>query len=72
MNFVADNFSRVVVLSNHQVLRDGPAREVFTDKGLMQQANIEPPEALTIANRTGITGTPLTVTVLVHNLNLAK
>jgi len=72
MNFVADNFSRVVVLSNHQVLRDGPAREVFTDKGLMQQANIEPPEALTIANRTGITGTPLTVTELVHNLNLAK
>ncbi len=42
MEFVAENFDRVVVLSQGRVLRDGAAREVLTDLELLREARLLP------------------------------
>ncbi|MCH5465487.1 energy-coupling factor ABC transporter ATP-binding protein [Levilactobacillus tujiorum] len=68
MNFVAENFQRVVVLSEHKILRDGTPQEIFTDTDLMTRANIEPPAVLNIANQARLSAVPLTVAELVNAL----
>lgn len=68
MNFVAENFKRVVVLSEHQVLRDGTPQDIFTDSDLMFRANIEPPAVLNIARKAQLSAIPLTVDELVNAL----
>ncbi|GEO70058.1 energy-coupling factor ABC transporter ATP-binding protein [Levilactobacillus acidifarinae] len=68
MNFVAENFNRVIVLSEHQVLADDTPQAIFSQPKLMTRANIEPPEALSIARRVHMATRPLTVTTLVDAL----
>lgn len=72
MNFVVENFKRVVVLSKHMVLRDGTPEEIFTDKKLMNDANIEPAEVISIAQQVKLSQTPLSVTQLVDDLVAAN
>ena len=42
MEFVAENFERVFVMSGGKVLRDGVAREVLTDIELLREARLLP------------------------------
>lgn len=68
MNFVVEHFNRVVVLSKHTVLRDGTPQEIFNDQQLMHDANIEPAEVLSIAQKANLATTPLNVSQLVDEL----
>ncbi len=49
MEFVAENFERVVVMSKGKVLRDGQAREVLTDAELLREARLLPVQMTELA-----------------------
>jgi energy-coupling factor transport system ATP-binding protein len=43
MEFVAETFSRVIVMAKGKVLRDGTVREVFSDEQALEAAKLEQP-----------------------------
>ncbi len=49
MEFVAENFERVVVMSRGKVLKDGQAREVLTDAELLKEARLLPVQMTELA-----------------------
>jgi len=61
MDFAAAVFERVVVFSQGQLLLEGDAREVFSQKERLQQAYLDQPQAMKIAHALGIPGDLLTV-----------
>jgi energy-coupling factor transport system ATP-binding protein len=61
MDFAAAVFERVIVFSQGQLLLEGDAREVFSKKELLQQAYLDQPQAMKIAQALGLPGTLLTV-----------
>ena len=61
MDFAAAVFERVVVFSQGQLLLEGDAREVFSKKDLLQQAYLDQPQAMKIAQALGIPENLLTV-----------
>ncbi len=61
LDFCAEHFERVVVLSQGQVLLDGPAREVLARAEVLSQAQIDPPQMIRLAAALGLAGRPLTV-----------
>ena len=61
MDFAAAVFERVVVFSQGQLLLEGGAREVFSKKDLLQQAYLDQPHAMKIAQALGIPENLLTV-----------
>ncbi len=58
MEFVAENFQRVVVMSQGRVLRDGRAREVLTDLELLKQARLLPVQMTELAWNLSERGVP--------------
>ncbi len=61
MDFVAENFDRTIVFNNGKVLLDGETREVFSQKEVLMEANVEPPGVTQLAERVGLKNTILTV-----------
>lgn len=61
MDFAAAVFERIVVFSQGQLLLEGDAREVFSKKELLQQAYLDQPQAMKIAQALGIPGNLLSV-----------
>ena len=61
MDFVARNFSRVLVFHNGTLLIDGSAEEVFSRPELIRQSFVEPPVPALVSRDLGMSGTPLTV-----------
>lgn len=61
MDFAAAVFERIVVFSQGQLLLEGEAREVFSKKELLQQAYLDQPQAMKIAQALGLPGDFLTV-----------
>ncbi|MFT3860804.1 energy-coupling factor ABC transporter ATP-binding protein [Micropruina sp.] len=61
MDFAAENFDRVVVMADGQVLADGAPAAVFGDPEVLAQAAVEPPQLVRLAARLGWSGRPLTV-----------
>ena len=61
MDFVAQNFQRVLVLYNGTLLIDGSAAEVFSQPELIRRSFVEPPVPLMVSRDLGISGTPLTI-----------
>ena len=43
MEFVVENFDRVVVMSNKEIIRDAEKKEVFDEEDVLQKAYIQPP-----------------------------
>ncbi len=54
IDFCADHCGRLVVLSQGQVLLDGPPATVFARPDLLAQAAVEPPQLVRLAARLGI------------------
>lgn len=54
IDFCAENFERVVALSNGQVLLDGPAREVFGQDEILAQTYVEPPQLTRLGKKLGL------------------
>jgi len=54
IDFCAENFERVVALSNGQVLLDGPAREVLGQEEILAQTYVDPPQLTRLGKRLGL------------------
>ncbi len=61
LDFAADHFERVVVMSRGRILADGPAREVLGKVDLLREARIRPPQLVALAFALDLPATPLTV-----------
>lgn len=61
MDFVGECFQRVIVLSEGQLLLDGPAREVFSKEDVLRSANLEPPYVAQLSKTMGYQGVLLSV-----------
>jgi energy-coupling factor transport system ATP-binding protein len=53
MDFVAENFARVVVMAQGRVIADGTPGEVFTRSADLERARVEPPQMLRLAAELG-------------------
>lgn len=53
MEFVAKNFSRVVVMAHGQIIADGTPEHVFADEEILQEARIKKPQICQLAARLG-------------------
>ena len=58
IDFCAENFDRVVALSNGQILLDGPAGEVLGQDEILATTYVEPPQLTRLGKRLGL---PMTV-----------
>jgi energy-coupling factor transport system ATP-binding protein len=61
IDFCAENFERVVVMTEGRVLLDGPAREVLAQEAVLAQTYVDPPQLVRLAARLGMSQMPLTV-----------
>lgn len=61
MDFVAENFERTIVFNKGKVLLDGETREVFSNKEILAEANVEAPGITQLAKELGFQHTILTV-----------
>ncbi|MBE3065961.1 MAG: ABC transporter ATP-binding protein, partial [Chloroflexi bacterium] len=53
IDFCAENFERVIALSNGQVLLDGPAREVLGQEEILAQTYVDPPQLTRLGKKLG-------------------
>lgn len=53
MEIVSDYASRALVMAGGELLADGPVREIFRDRDLMERASILPPQITGLALRLG-------------------
>lgn len=53
IDFCAENFERVVALSNGQVLLDGSAREVLGQEEVLARTHVDPPQLTRLGKRLG-------------------
>lgn len=60
IDFCAENFERVIALSNGQVLLDGPAREVLGQEELLAQTYVDAPQLTRLGKRLGLKETVTT------------
>jgi energy-coupling factor transport system ATP-binding protein len=56
MVFVADNFSRVIVMSNKKVIWDGKPEEVFWNMPVLEEAMLKQPYVSRICSALGLSG----------------
>lgn len=56
MEFVLENFDRVVVMANKRKIADGTARDVFWDPDVMEKAALKPPAICELAGKVGLPG----------------
>jgi energy-coupling factor transport system ATP-binding protein len=61
VDFCADHFERVVVMSQGRILAEGPTRRIFSGTDLLAQANVEPPQLVRLAVQLGLAATPRSV-----------
>ena len=54
MDFVAENFERVIVMGQGRILRDGNARQVLGESDILQQTNLQSPQMTRLAQRLGL------------------
>ena len=61
MDFVAENFERVIVMAHGQVLADGTAREVFVQEEALKKARLQKPYVMQLCEALGYEKSYLTV-----------
>jgi energy-coupling factor transport system ATP-binding protein len=54
IEFVADNFQRIVVLGQGRLLLDGPAGQVFQQEDILNSTYVQPPQLMRLAGRLGL------------------
>lgn len=54
IDFCAENFARVIALSQGQILLDGPAREVLGQEPILAETFVEPPQLTRLGKRLGL------------------
>lgn len=61
IDFCAEHFGRVVVMSGGKVAADGAARTILGQGELLQRADVDPPQLVRLATALSMPATPLTV-----------
>jgi len=61
IDFCAEHSGWVVVMSEGQILNQGPARQALSETDLLAQTQVEPPQIVRLAERLGMETTPMTV-----------
>ncbi|MED4750701.1 ABC transporter ATP-binding protein [Brevibacillus choshinensis] len=72
MEFVADYFSRVVVMANKRIIADESAREIFWNEEWITEARIKKPQISELAKELGIDGSILYRNELINVLAFEK
>lgn len=72
MEFVAENYNRVIVMCRKKVLADGRTRDVFFQKDLMEQAMLKQPAIVRIAGGVGIAENRLDVEGVARGIQQLK
>lgn len=65
MDFVADCFSRVIILQNGKIVLDGSTKVVFSQSLLLESAFLKPPHITQLGNRLALKETVLTMEELI-------
>ena len=68
MDFAAEVFERAIVFNQGKVLLDGPSREVFANRMVLEQAFLEQPQVMQVAQAFGLEGSYLTEDELIERL----
>ncbi|MBO8127137.1 MAG: ABC transporter ATP-binding protein [Firmicutes bacterium] len=68
MEFVANNYQRIIVIAHGKVVADGPCREVFANEEALKLAQVVQPLATRLAVAAGLTGQILTPQDLLETL----
>lgn len=68
MDFVAECFERVIVLTNGQILADGTPSAVFSQHEVLEHAHLEQPFIMQLANELGIHDEVMSVDELITKL----
>ena len=61
MDFVAENFERVIIMAHGQVLADGTARDVFMKEEALKKARLQKPYVMQLSEVLGYERAYLTV-----------
>ncbi len=61
LDFCAEHFGRVVLMSRGRILADGPAKEVMSRGDILAQADVEPPQVVQLSQALSLAEIPLTV-----------
>lgn len=51
IDFIAENFERIVVMGQGRILLDGPAQEVFAQEEILSSTYVQPPQIARLGNR---------------------
>ncbi len=69
MDFVAENFERVIIMAHGQVLADAGAREVFLQEEALRKARLQKPYMMQLCETLGYKENYLTVEEMIGALN---
>ena len=69
MDFVAELFERIIVMNQGEILADGPADEVFSDKEVLDKAHLETPSIKKLSDDLGIREALLTKNEFIDFMN---
>ena len=67
MDFVAENFERVIIMAHGQVLADGTAKEVFAQEETLKKARLQKPYVMQLCEALGYEKSYLTVEELLRD-----
>ena len=67
MDFVAENFERVIIMAHGQVLADGTAKEVFAQEEALKKARLQKPYVMQLCEALGYEKSYLTVEELLKD-----
>jgi len=56
MEFVIDNFERIIVMANKKIVADSTSHKVFWDFDILEKANLKQPSISKLGSELGITG----------------
>jgi energy-coupling factor transport system ATP-binding protein len=68
IDFAAEHFDRVIVMTKGEILADGATPDVLSRAEVLRTAEVEPPQLARLAQALGLEGTPLTAEDLVKAL----
>ena len=69
MDFVAENFARVVLLKDGRIMLDGPPEEVFRHADIICQAHLEVPQLVRLSQALGWARPSITPIDFINELN---
>mgnify|MGYP005754607821 FL=1 len=68
MEFVANNFERVIAMANKEIIADNNAKEIFWNQDILDESKIKKPQIAEVAERLGIAGNILYMDELIGQI----